>query len=29
MQIVIEMFFSVKEDRRTRGYGVILAKEQC
>ena len=23
------MFFSVKEERRTRGHGVILAKKQC
>ena len=23
------MFFSVKEKRRTRGYGVALAKKQC
>ena len=23
------MFFSVKEDRRTRGHGVALAKKQC
>ena len=23
------MFFSVKEERRTRGHGVTLAKKQC
>ena len=29
VRILIEIFFSVKEDRRTRGHGVKLAKEQC
>ena len=25
----IDNFFSVKEERRTRGHGVTLAKQQC
>ena len=28
MQILTEVFFSVKEGRRTRGHGVTLAKKQ-
>ena len=27
--IARNIFFSVKEERRTRGYGVTLAKKQC
>ena len=29
MKILTEIFFSVKEERRTRGHGVTLAKKQC
>ena len=30
LKILIEIYlFSVKEERRTRGHGVTLAKEQC
>ena len=30
MKILIEIFFfPVKEERRTRGYRIILAKKQC
>ena len=29
MKILTEMFFSVKEERRTRGHGMTLAKKQC
>ena len=29
MKIFTEIFFSVKEERRTRGHGVTLAKKQC
>ena len=29
MKILTEMFFSVKEERRTRGHGITLAKKQC
>ena len=30
MKILTEIFFfTVKEDRRTRGHGVTLAKKQC
>ena len=29
MKILKEIFFSVKEERRTRGHGVTLAKKQC
>ena len=29
MQILTEMFFSVKKERRTRGHGVALAKKLC
>ena len=30
MQILTEIcFFTVKEERRTRGHGVTLAKKQC
>ena len=29
MKILIEMFFSLKEDRRTRGHEVILVRDQC
>ena len=26
---ILKYFFSVKEERRTRGHGVTLAKKQC
>ena len=29
MKIFTEIFFSVKEDRRTRGHRITLAKKQC
>ena len=29
MKILTEIFFSVKEERRTRGHGITLAKKQC
>ena len=29
MKILTEIFFSVKEERRTRGHGVTSAKKQC
>ena len=29
MKILIEIFFSVKKERRTRGHGVTLTKKQC
>ena len=29
MNILTKVFFSVKEERRTRGHGVTLAKKQC
>ena len=29
MKILTEIFFSVKDERRTRGHGVTLAKKQC
>ena len=29
MTILIEIFFSVKEETRTRGHGVTLAKKPC
>ena len=29
MKILTEIFFWVKEGRRTRGHGVTLAKKQC
>ena len=29
MKILTEIFFTVKEERRTRGHGVTLAKKQC
>ena len=29
MKILTEIFFSVKEERRTRGHGIALAKKQC
>ena len=30
MKILIEIFFfSIKEERRTRGHGITLAKKQC
>ena len=29
MKILKIFFFTVKEERRTRGYGAILAKKQC
>ena len=28
-KIDINMFFSVKEERMTRGHGITLAKKQC
>ena len=29
MEILTESLFSIKEERRTRGHGVTLAKKQC
>ena len=29
MKILIEMFFSLKKDSRTRGYDVKLVKDRC
>ena len=29
MKILIEMFFSLKKDNRTRGHEVTLVKDQC
>ena len=29
MKILTEIFFTDKEERRTRGHGVTLAKKQC
>ena len=29
MKILTEIFFSVKEERRTRGHRITLAKKQC
>ena len=29
MKILTEFFFTIKEERRTRGHGVTLAKKQC
>ena len=29
MNILTEIFFSVKEERRTRGHGITLANKRC
>ena len=29
MKILTEIFFSVKEERRTRGHGITLTKKRC
>ena len=29
MKILTEIFFLVKEERRTRGHGITLSKKQC
>ena len=29
MKILTKFFFSVKEERRTRGHGVTFVKKQC